>query len=520
MASGLLLGIDVGTTGCKASLYDLSGRLRGSGHKDHSLIVPRPGCVEENPLEWWEGVCASVRTALDAAGARPADIIAIGVSGTNATVAVDPSGAPLGNAIMQMDGRSADEVRFIREVVGERAAFEVTGNRIASGAFSLPSMLWLLRNTENGRAGAIRFMDPAGYIVWRLTGGVTMSVSRASTTLLFDIRKGCWDDSLQTAAGVASHMLPRLAGHTEIVGSVKGDAADECGLVKGIPVVAGSMDTVAAVLGAGGAHPGRTVLILGTVGRLCATVDRPSFDDRFVNCPGPFPRTWLSMAAMNGTGSAIRWFKEIVFQDGDGSFEDLEALAKESHPGAGGVVFLPYIAGERTPVWDENARGAFIGMSLSSTCADLARSVYEGVAYALRQNISLLESIGFSVPELRASGGGSRSETLCEIICEVTGRPVHVMDLGETETLGAALLAAVGSRTLDAGSALAIPEKLGGHTLSPEGRSREIYDAMFEVFIGMYPVLRHSLRKLVHLGKQQAASSRPNGFFYGTSRFP
>ena len=493
-----LLGIDVGTTGCKATLYSLDGQPLRRGYAEYRLHSPRPGWAEEEADDWWQAVVTSVRV-VTADPAVAATIAGLGVGCTNALVAIDERGDPLRPALMQLDQRTVPQADWLREAAGAERLFAITGNRVAPGSFSAPHILWLKEHEPEVFRTAHKFLVPSGFIVHRLSGQASMDYSRGSTTALFDVKEHAWSDLLCQTVGVPRRQLPDLYESFHIVGGVTEEAARLTGLRSGTPVVAGCMDTVGAAVGSGVVQPGESFIIMGTVARIAVAVAEPRFDDRFLNTCHAVPGQWLALGVTNGAGISLRWFRDLFGQmevalaremDGD-CYDLLTAEAATSRPGAAGLIYLPYIAAERSPIWDPYARGVFFGLSTAHRRGDVIRAMLEGVAFSMRDNLDIMkESFGAQIGRLRIGGGGARSPLWNQIIADVTGHTLVTLRASETETLGAAILAGVGTGVyadfLDARE-----RTLGlAQEFAPRPERAALYDDTFRIYKQLYEDLR------------------------------
>lgn len=496
-----LLGIDIGTTGCKSTVYDFEGKKIAGDYREYFLKYPQPGWAEIDADTWWEAVVETIR-GVSSKGIDLSEIQGIGISCTNSIMPVDREGNPLRRAIMQIDQRTGKEIDWLKGNIGEEQIFKVTGNRIAPGTFSAPVILWIKENEPEIYNRTFKFLVPTGYIVQKLTGNFTIDPSRASTTMLFDITKQEWDPDLTREMGVTIDKLPEIIPSYEIAGSVTEEASMITGLKSGTPVVTGCMDTVAAALGSGTVKNGDVFSILGTVGRLGICIDKPEFDNRFVNCCHGVPGTWLSMAAINGTGSSYRWFRDnfgqlesiLANETGENSYEILNREAKKSPAGSRGVIYLPYLAAERSPIWDSDVCAAFIGLNISHKRADVIRSVLEGISYAFRHNLDIFkEQLGINIEDVIISGGGARSELWRQILADIMNVNLLLLGNKESETLGAAFLAGKGLGVYDDFNRLTpvIEDKK-----TPSTEQTKVYEEIYEVYRDLYLNLKDSFNRL------------------------
>lgn len=501
-----LLGIDVGTTGCKAEILDVEGRSLGQGYLEYPLIHPKPGWVETDPDgHWWNALCQSTREALSRANVEPERIAAVSISCTNGLVAVDKSGRPLRNAIMQMDKRTIPQAERINNELG-RELVELSGNRAGASGTSAPIMLWLKENEPEVFDATHKFLWPGGYMVYKLTGEYTMEWSRASWTNLFDVKKTqTWSESICDKLGIPLQKLPRLVPPWEVVGEVLPSAAEETGLAPGTPVVGGMADTPAAGLGTRATAPGRTCHIIGTTARPCVVLDRPVFDSRFVNCCHAVPGTWFSLGAIENAGLTLRWFRDVFGQleiaagqvTGGNPFDFLDMEASRSVPGARGLLFLPYLAGERSPIWDPNARAVFFGLSVSHKREDIVRAVMEGVAFAFLSNLVIFEKeLGVTMNEVFLSGGGSKSSVWPQIHADVSGKVIKTVKVKNSEAIGNAILAGYAVGIYKDISSAADEIVQIDKVFEPDPRAHAVYLQAFDLYRQIYAATKELFPKL------------------------
>lgn len=505
-----LLGIDIGGTGAKAGLFSLDGVLTQSGYSEYAMLSDVPGQAEHDAELWWRATVRAIKQAIG--GVASGDILGVGVGGTNGLIAVDQEARPLRPAIMLWDQRTLPEVEHIKKTVDVEHVFEITGNPVAAGAYSLPIILWLKHHDPNCFAAAHKLMVPTGYVVARLTGEFTIDYSRACTTLLFDIRRHDWHTSFLEAFDIPLDKLPSPMPSQEIIGRITPGVAALTGLNTGTPVVAGCMDTIGASIGSGSMNPGDCFIIMGTAARVSATLSRPQFNRRFINCPHVLPERWLTIGAINGVGSSLRWVrdnfgqleKEVAELTGRNVYDLITEQALQAPPGSKGLVFLPYMSGERVPIWDPYARGVFFGVTLGHRRQDFLRSVLEGTAFAIRHVVEALETDGDqAASDLRIGGAAAASGVWNQIIADVLGRKVVSLAQPQTEVLGAAMLAAVGVGVCpDYESVLERTVTLG-QIYQPNDHAHDTYNHLFPIYKELYIDVKPYFERLANLGLPQ-----------------
>ena len=469
-----LVGLDVGTTGAKAVAISPEGAVVAKAEEEYPLSTPRPGWSEQDPAHWW----AASERALAAVGAGEA--AAIGLSGQmHGLVLLDDADAVLRPAILWNDQRTAAECDEIEARVGLARLVELTGNRALTG-FTAPKLLWVRNSEPEVYARVGHLLLPKDYVRLRLTGERAIDVADASGTLLFDVAGRRWSDEVVAALDVPPKWLPPALESP----SVSGETQD------GVPVAAGAGDQAAGAVGVGVDRPGAVSVVLGTSGVVFAALpgyaaDREARVHSFCHA---VPGAWHAMGVMLSAAGSLRWFRDSVAPGTP--FDALTSEAERWPPGAEGVAFLPYLAGERTPHADPDARGAFTGLSLRHDRGALARAVLEGVAYALRDSLELLADLGVRPSVGRVSGGGARSDVWLRIVASVLGIPLERTVVEEGAAYGAALLGGVAAGVFESVEEAVERCVSVRDVVEPVAAWREPYDEGYLRFRALYPALR------------------------------
>ncbi len=505
-----LLGIDIGGTGAKAGVFTATGDLVGSGYGEYAMISTVPGQAEHDAEAWWQATVQAIKDAISGIDAE--QIAGIGVGCTNGLIAVDRQGVPLRPAIMLWDQRALPEVDRIKEQLGAETVFEITGNPVAPGAFSLPTILWLKHQEPEIFAAAHKLMVPGGYLVARMTGVFCMDYSRASTTLLFDIKRKKWHEPFLETLSISPDKLPTPLPCDEVAGHITRTVAALTGLKEGTPVVAGCMDTIGASLGTGILEEGECFVIMGTAARVAGPMKSATFDRRFMNCTHVRDGYYQYIGAINGVGSALRWIRDTFCEleqkraevSGEEVYDLITGQAEHSPPGSKGLLFLPYLAGERTPIWNPYARGVFFGVTLGHNRGDFFRSVLEGAAFAIRQVVELLGTDGgLSIKQLHIGGAAASSRVWNQIIADILGKRIISLTQSHTEVLGAALLAGVGvKRYADFTSAIS-QTVATGTIYEPDLEAHRTYNRLFPMYGALYEDTKHHFEALVKMDLPQ-----------------
>lgn len=493
------LGVDVGTTGSKAVLVDVEGRVLASATHDYPLLVPRPGWTEQEPHAWWEATVRSIRTVL---AAQDVLVEGVGLTGQmHGLVALDRHGEVLRPAILWNDQRTAEEAAWITQQVGAERILELTGNPVLTG-FTAPKILWVRRHEPEVYSRIAHVLLPKDYVRYRLAGDLATDVADASGTSLFDVRGRRWSNEMLAALGIPRSWLPDVFESPELVGSVSQEAAGLTGLRAGVPVVAGAGDQAAQAVGTGIVRSGLLSVTIGTSGVVFAQLDAVHVDPlgRTHTFCHAVPGKWHVMGVMLAAGGSLRWLRDSLavadwHRAGGDPYDHMMEEAAEVPPGSEGLLFLPYLSGERTPHADPFARGAFVGLTLRHRRAHLIRSVLEGVAFGLRDSLEIIRAMGLAPTQVRASGGGARSALWRQILADVFNTELVTVEVTEGAAYGAALLAGVGVGAFPSvEGACDRAVRVADHTRP--GPSHERYEELYRVYVELYSRLRDAMHAL------------------------
>jgi xylulokinase len=470
-ADPTLVGLDVGTTGVKAVAISAQGKVLARAERGYALSTPRPGWSEQDPEDWWR----ASQAALAGLGGTP--MAALGLSGQmHGLVALDADDRVLRPAILWNDGRTGAECAEIEERVGLERLIALTGNRALTG-FTAPKLLWLRRHEPDVYARMAHVLLPKDYVRLRLTGERAIDVADASGTLLFDVAQRRWSSEVLDALELPAAWLPQTLESPEVSGRTP----------DGLAVAAGAGDQAAAALGVGVDRPGPVSVVLGTSGVVFAALPAFAADEQarvHAFCHA-VPGTWHAMGVMLSAAGSLTWLARTFGVEA----ADLAGEAAAWEPGAEGLLFAPYLAGERTPHADPDARGAFTGLSLRHDRGALARAVLEGVAFGLRDSLELLGELGVTPAAGRVSGGGARSRLWLEIVASVLGLPLELTAAAEGSAYGAALLGGVAGGVFGS-----VEEAVGAcirvrDTVEPNERWVEAYEEGYARYRRLYPAL-------------------------------
>ncbi len=435
-----ILAHDLGTTGNKATLFDEAGRLIASHLAPYPVAYPQPGWAEQDPIEWWQAVKSATRALLAQASLDPADIAAVTFSGQMmGIVPVDAQGRPLRSAIIWADQRAVDEANFVAERCGSELVYHRTGHRI-SPAYLAAKILWVKNHQPDRYAATHRFLCAKDFIAFKLTGRAVTDYSDASGSNLFDLASRTWSADLIEAIGLDADKLPEVHASTDIIGEVTRTASEETGLKMGTPVVIGGGDGACAGVGAGVIQSGDGYAYIGSSSWISFASETPILDrqQRVFTFHHLHPQLYAPMGTMQAAGGARDWLLKQIGDVGD-------AAIGQVAPGANGLICLPYLIGERSPWWNPQARGAFVGLTMNHSRAEMTRAMLEGVSFNLRLILDALESQGTPIPTIRLIGGGAQSAVWRQMLADVFARPVQILDLiTEATSWGAAVAGGVG----------------------------------------------------------------------------
>jgi len=504
-----LLGIDLGTSSVKVLLATETGQVLGKGSAEYPIHRPRPDQAEQHPDDWWQATVAAVRQALASVQGTPvlasatSAISAIGLSGQmHGTVLLGKAGQVLAPAVIWPDQRSQRQVREITDLVGAERLIELTGSPVATG-FQAATIRWTQQERSDLWRQTHSVLLPKDYVRYRLTGETCTDPSDGSGTLLLDVRRRDWSSEVLAALEIDVAKLPPVQPSAAVAGLLSRKVAEALGLPAGIPVVTGAADTACGAVGAGIVSAQTLLLTISTGGQIVlpapeVQVDRLGRIHTFCGAlaPGPGQAGWYQMAAILSAGMALRWLRDQVFcLSGETSYAQMVAWAETAPAGAGGLLFLPYLVGERTPHMDPSARGLFLGLTASHGRAELVHAVLEGVAMACYDAYQVLAELGARPERVIMAGGGARSQLWRQIVADVFDLPVQRLQVGEQSAWGAILLAGGGVGLFDPASTAQMWATYGP-PVEPDSGRHVLYQALLTMFRSAYQKHREDFRQL------------------------
>jgi len=492
-----VVGIDASTTATKVVLIDESGAVVGVGASEYGFEVPQPGWTEQDPALWWDGAVASIRSVLASTGVRGDDVVAVGLTGQmHGLVLLDAADTVLRPAILWNDQRTAHACDEIRDAIGQERLIAITGNDALTG-FTAPKLVWVRDHEPDTWSRVAHVLLPKDYVRLRLTGDHAMDKADGAGTILFDLAARDWSPDVVAALRIDPEWLPPTFEGPVVTGAVSSEAAEATGLRAGTPVVAGGGDQAANAVGTGAVDSGVVALSLGTSGVTFAATREPLIEPagRVHAFCHALPGRWHMMSVMLSAAGSLRWFRDALAPGVE--FTALSDEAGGVAPGADGLLFLPYLSGERSPHPDPLARGAFVGLTVGHERRHLTRAVMEGVAFGLKDGLDLMVDAGVPAPmQIRASGGGTASPAWRQILADVLGAEIATVRTTEGAAYGAGMLAAVGAGWFGDVESIAAAWVETTPVASP-GPDQARYAGLHAEYRNLYPALAptfHALR--------------------------
>ncbi|MBE3580071.1 MAG: xylulokinase [Thermoanaerobacteraceae bacterium] len=507
MAEGnYVIAYDLGTTGNKATLYSSMGTLEASTFVGYDTYFPHPNWAEQDPEEWWRAVCIATKDLLEKGGINPSQIACVCFSGQMmGCVPVTRDVKPLGRAIIWADQRAVKQAQRLTDSVGESEVYKITGHR-PSAAYSAAKIMWLMDHEKESFSRIYKVLHAKDFVIARLTGQFVTDYSDASGMNLFDIRRLSWSKEILLAAQIPEGILPEPRPSTDIVGSIQKDVAHEVGLLPGTPVVIGGGDGACAAAGAGVVREGSAYNYVGSSSWIGVATGQPLYDRemRTFNWVHVVPGMYSPTGTMQAAGASYQWLRDQLCLaevqrasvEGKSPYSVMDEEALNVPAGAGGLLYLPYLMGERSPRWNPKARGALIGLSITHTRAHLIRAVMEGVAYNLKVILDAFLEQGARIESVRLIGGGAKGQVWPRILADVYQIPIlKAAHLDEATSLGAAITGGVGVGLFDS---FDIADRLFKATeqLQPNPDNVEKYRDLYKLFNAAYSALENVFSEL------------------------
>ncbi|PIE34836.1 xylulokinase [candidate division KSB3 bacterium] len=497
------LGIDIGTSSTKSLLLRENGDVIAIGQQAYDFETPHSGWAEQDPETWWDAAKMTIQQILHSSGIDSSEIKGIGFSGQmHGPVFLDQAGRSIRPAIIWADQRSAEECREIYDRVGQTGLYNTVCNPVDSG-FMAATLLWIKRHEPETYKQIATVLLPKDYVKLRLTGEMVTDPSDAGGTSLYDVRKLEWSSTLLEQLNLSQDIFPTVCQSSEIIGAVSADAALETGLPAGTPVVNGGNDQTMGALASGAIQEGPVMLVIGTGGTLFTTIDSVVVDRalRMHTYPHCVPGKWHLLGAILAGGLTLKWFRNILNTSEPYSYDEMTRKAAAIPPGSEGAIFLPYLAGERTPHMDSFARGVMFGLTVRHTQGHLVRAIMEGVVFAMRDCLELFKELRVCPDKILAGGGGALSPLWRQIQADILGLPLVTVDTPEKSATGAAMIAAIGTRCFHSFEEACRTTVTFGEELQPISDHILRYEEYYQFYRTLYPTLKQGFLGVSHLEK-------------------
>ncbi len=501
-----LIGIDIGTSGIKSIIIDTNGSILGSDTYELNITIPKPLWAEQNPEDWWKGTVETLKGVIKKTNINPGNIKGIGLSGQmHSLVVIDKNKKVLRPAILWCDNRTTPQRQWITEKVGLENLKNLVSNPPLEG-FTAPKIIWIRDNEPDIYEKINKILLAKDYIRYLLTGEIGTEVSDAAGTALFNVKNRVWSDELLKLINIPKEILPKCFESIDIIGKINEKTAELAGLKKGTPVVGGGADNPCSAVGNGIVREGRVQSSIGTSGTVVAHTDTVKVDPkmRLHTFCHTIPKKWYLMGVVLQAGGSLRWFRdtlgneeiEIAHSKGIDPYDIFCQKAEKVSIGSNGLLFLPYLSGERTPHQDGKARGGWIGITLSHQREHLIRAVFEGITFAMRDSIELMKELGVQISQVRVTGGGAKNEFWRKMQADVFNTEVVTLSSQEGPAFGSAILAGAGvgifSDVADAADKIVKTQKI----YEPNKENAKKYDEFYNIYKELYPALKESYSKI------------------------
>ncbi|MDK2878003.1 MAG: gluconokinase [Thermoanaerobacteraceae bacterium] len=498
------MGVDIGTTGCRAVIFNTDGRVISIASEEYPIEQPQPGWAEQDPRLVFNAVCSSIKKCVIQSNICNKDIVGIGLSSVfHSIIAMDSNGDLLSNALIWADNRSIRQAEYLKELDSKNELYMRTGCRIHP-MYPLAKILWFKQERPEIFKRTTKFISLKEYIIYRWFNRMAIDKSVASASGLFNIHTLKWDDTCLDLIGIHENMLGETISTTEVVGKMKGDIATELGLPQDIPVVIGAGDGMLSNLGAGAYKHGQVVAMIGTSGAVRVISDKPLVDPHGRTwCYVLSDKHWVVGGAINNGGIVYRWFRDTLgeleikeaTEKGIDPYELLNKLAGKAKPGCEGLLFLPFLTGERSPYWNPNARGVLFGLGLHHKKPHLVRAIMEGVMYRMYSVFEAIVDLMGEQTEVRATGGFVRSPLWCDIMADIFGYPIKIPEVREASSLGAAILAMLKLGYIDNLDAVEEMVRIKReHTPDPD--ANKVYIELYNIYKKIYWQLQEQFSQI------------------------
>jgi xylulokinase len=502
-----ILSVDLGTTSCKTVLFDADFNVVETSKKVCDTSYQHPGWAEQPAYQWWRALKDNTQEVIEKSSIDPAKIIAVGIDAFSTTVLpVDKEGDPLRPGLIWMDRRASKQAEWITQNLKDET-WQINGNISDAGNIA-PKIMWIKENEPYVYEKTHMFLHANGYLGYRLTGKYSMDISEAGLSQMCNTRTGEYSDVLLDGCGIDRVKLPPIFNCTDVIGQVTAEAAAKTGLVEGTPVIAGAMDNVAAGLGTGVSKGGEVFISGGTVTTNNVCLSEPKYNKNLHVYAHIVPGTWITAGGVDFGGAGLKWFKEEVLEEE--SFAEIDKLGDSSVCAKSSVIFIPYMVGQRCPIWNDNTSGVLMGLKPTTNRQDLIRAFMEGTAYGSRHVFSIVEEEGVEIYNVKITGGSANSATWVQIFSDVLGKPINIPGAVDLPPLGVAIAAAYGVgaiKTFEEGI-----EKIAARdSFTPNPENHEYYSEMYSVFRSLYENIKGEYDKLTEINTKFGKKTKVTG---------
>ncbi|MFW5889549.1 MAG: xylulokinase [Bacillota bacterium] len=498
-----LLSLDLGTSGCKITLFNLAGKVIKTTGQEYQTLYPKKNWVEQKPDEWWDAIVKGLKK-IDIESYKNKDILAVGIAGQSwACLPVDKKGKALRNAMIWLDRRSVKQAKRISTDIGEDKIFEISGNPI-DPSYVTPKIMWIKENEPEIYDKTHMFLQSNSYIGYKLTSNFSQDYSQSYGLHFFEVSNQSWNKKIAKKLGINLDKIPDLYEPHEIIGEVTLQASKMTGLKAGTPVVAGGLDAACCTLGAGVVEDYQTQEQGGQAGGMSIQLDKPKGNPKLILGRHVIPNKWLLQGGTVGGGGTLKWFKnelgkyeETLSSDNDKNpYQVMSEEADIVSPGSNGLIFLPYMSGERSPIWDPKAKGVYFGLTFKTKRSQMIRSIMEGVGFSLYHNLQTAEKSIKTIRELNSVGGSANSKVWTQIKADITNKKINVPYSDHATTLGAALVAGVGVGVYNDYRDAVDQTVQIKRTHKPNFKNHELYSKYFDIYLDLYKNLKNTYQKL------------------------
>jgi sugar (pentulose or hexulose) kinase len=490
-----LIGIDLGTSSMKTVLFDRNLCTVAYTDEAYPSLMPGDGFCQQDPNRWWQALCHTCRNVLEQVDISPTAVAGIGIdSQSSVALPIDREGNVLYDALPWMDRRATEQSARFESLTGFQ---QITGNRADASQFG-PKMLWFRDERHDIYRKAVAFLHANGYLIYRLTGSMSTDETEAGLSLLCNTRASVWSQDIIEEVGLDMAKLPPIVPSTKIVGRVTGHAEGETGLAEGTPVVAGLMDVIACGVGSGIAECGFTYVTAGTVQNVGLVHDADDFNPNLMNLSYILPGTWISVGALDFSGGVLRWFNDLL---GKKDYDEIAELAETAPPAYNPLLFIPYMIGQRAPLWDGDTRGVIFGLNPTTDRQALVRMFIEGCAYATRYIFDTFRNAGSEVHRVIMTGGSTQMRMWNQIFADVTGVAVDIPENMDVSALGAAATAGLGIGLYNSMKDIKALIKIG-ESYHPTKAHSPFYSRMYDLFIRFFDATRTFYHELAGIRRE------------------